>query len=1000
MYQAANDRYEKMAYVRCGKSGLKLPAISLGLWHNFGDTGVYENMKEILFTAFDNGIVHFDLANNYGPAYGSAEKNFGKILKEELGVYRDELLISTKAGFDMWEGPYGNWGSRKYLLSSLDQSLKRMGLDYVDIFYHHRMDPETPLEETMGALASAVQSGKALYVGLSNYDGPTLEKAEAILRDLKCPFVINQNRYSIFDRTIEKNGLKDTAKKLEKGIIAFSPLAQGLLTDRYLKGIPEDSRIMTDGRFLKKSALTEEKLVKIRELNGLAAGRGQTLAEMALSWILKDGIVTSVLVGASKPEQVLDNIKAIQNTEFTEEELRKIFAELEFRTLIDRVLKKGSGNSSSPTPTSPVPDLFAGTLFAQPQTSTPENSAPIQGDLFANFAGEGTGVSENSNLTRLEMLDVDYQLIDTEDKRAEIIQKLLTSEILSIDTETTGTEPMDAELVGMSFSDAENRAYYVPVPAEREEVLKIVNEFRPLFENEKSMKVGQNIKYDMIILQNYGVQVKGKLFDTMLAHYVLQPELRHNMDYLAEIYLHYQTIHIDELIGARGKNQKNMRDLPPEDVYRYACEDADVTLKLKNVLEKELKEQGAEHLFYEIEMPLVPVLVNIESNGVLLDTEALKQSSQHFTVRLQEIEKEIYEMAGETFNISSAKQVGEVLFDKLKIVEKAKKTKTGQYVTSEEVLQSYRSKHDIIGKILEYRGLKKLLSTYIDALPQLINPRTGRIHTSFNQAVTATGRLSSSNPNLQNIPIRDEDGKEIRKAFIPDTGCEFFSADYSQIELRIMAHLSEDKNMIDAFLSGHDIHAATAAKIYKIDINDVTADMRRKAKTANFGIIYGISVFGLAERMGVSRQEAKELIDGYFETYPQVKEYMDKSIQVARENGYVETIFHRKRFLPDINSRNGVVRGYAERNAINAPIQGSAADIIKVAMAHIYQRFQAYNLKAKMILQVHDELNFSVPEAEKELVQKIVIEEMEQAYRMQVPLKADCGWGNNWLQAH
>ena len=914
--------------------------------------------------------------------------------------YRDELIITTKAGYDMWEGPYGNWGSRKYLLSSLDQSLKRMGLDYVDIFYHHRMDPETPLEETMGALASAVQSGKALYVGLSNYDGPTLEKAEAILRDLKCPFVINQNRYSIFDRTIEKNGLKDTAKKLEKGIIAFSPLAQGLLTDRYLKGIPEDSRIMTDGRFLKKSALTEEKLVKIRELNGLAAGRGQTLAEMALSWILKDGIVTSVLVGASKPEQVLDNIKAIQNTEFTEEELRKIFEELEFRTLIDRVLKKGSGNSSSPTPTSPVPDLFAGTLFAQSQTSTPENSAPIQGDLFANFAGEGTGVSENSNLTRLEMLDVDYQLIDTEDKRAEIIQKLLTSEILSIDTETTGTEPMDAELVGMSFSDAENRAYYVPVPAEREEVLKIVNEFRPLFENEKSMKVGQNIKYDMIILQNYGVQVKGKLFDTMLAHYVLQPELRHNMDYLAEIYLHYQTIHIDELIGARGKNQKNMRDLPPEDVYRYACEDADVTLKLKNVLEKELKEQGAEHLFYEIEMPLVPVLVNIESNGVLLDTEALKQSSQHFTVRLQEIEKEIYEMAGETFNISSAKQVGEVLFDKLKIVEKAKKTKTGQYVTSEEVLQSYRSKHDIIGKILEYRGLKKLLSTYIDALPQLINPRTGRIHTSFNQAVTATGRLSSSNPNLQNIPIRDEDGKEIRKAFIPDTDCEFFSADYSQIELRIMAHLSEDKNMIDAFLSGHDIHAATAAKIYKIDINDVTADMRRKAKTANFGIIYGISVFGLAERMGVSRQEAKELIDGYFETYPQVKEYMDKSIQVAREQGYVETIFHRKRFLPDINSRNGVVRGYAERNAINAPIQGSAADIIKVAMAHIYQRFQAYNLKAKMILQVHDELNFSVPEAEKELVQKIVIEEMEQAYRMHVPLKADCGWGNNWLQAH
>lgn len=682
-----------------------------------------------------------------------------------------------------------------------------------------------------------------------------------------------------------------------------------------------------------------------------------------------------------------------------EEELRKIFEELEFRTLISRVLKNAS-SASSPTPPSAATDIFAGTLFAGQTTTDSPKSDPTQGDLFADFAANGTDGSKNSNLTRLEMLDVDYQLIDTEEKRKEIIQKLLTTEILSIDTETTGTEPMDAELVGMSFSDAENRAYYVPVPPNREEALKIVNELRPLYENEKSMKVGQNIKYDMIVLQNYGVQVKGKLFDTMLAHYVLQPELRHNMDYLAEIYLHYQTIHIDELIGARGKNQKSMRDLPAEDVYRYACEDADVTLKLKNVLEKELKAQGVEHLFYEIEMPLVPVLVNIESNGVRIDTEALKQSSEHFTARLQEIEKSIYELAGETFNIGSPKQVGEVLFDKLKITDKAKKTKTGQYVTSEEVLESLRGKHDVIGKILEYRGLKKLLSTYIDSLPQLINPRTGRIHTSFNQAVTATGRLSSSNPNLQNIPIRDEDGKEIRKAFIPDDGCEFFSADYSQIELRIMAHLSEDKNMIDAFLSGYDIHAATAAKIYKVDIKEVTADMRRKAKTANFGIIYGISVFGLAERMNVSRQEARELIDGYFETYPQVKEYMDRSIRVAHENGYVETIFHRKRYLPDINSRNATVRGYAERNAINAPIQGSAADIIKVAMALIYQRFQSNNLKAKMILQVHDELNFSVPEAEKEMVQKIVIEEMERAYRMHVPLRADCGWGKNWLEAH
>jgi DNA polymerase-1 len=559
---------------------------------------------------------------------------------------------------------------------------------------------------------------------------------------------------------------------------------------------------------------------------------------------------------------------------------------------------------------------------------------------------------------------------------------------------------MDAELVGMSFSIAENEAFYVPVPADQEEALKIVNEFRPVFENENSLKVGQNIKYDMIVLQNYGVQVKGPLFDTMIAHYVLQPELRHGMDYLAEIYLRYQTIHIDELIGPKGKNQKNMRDLAPKDVYRYACEDADVTLKLKNVLEKELKENDAERLFYDIEMPLVPVLVNIERNGVLLDTEALKQSSAHFTAQMENIEKEIYELAGETFNIASPKQVGEVLFDKLRIVEKAKKTKTGQYVTSEEVLESLRHKHPVVEKILEHRGLKKLLGTYIDALPQLINPRTGRVHTSFNQTVTATGRLSSSNPNLQNIPIRDENGKEIRKAFIPDEGCLFFSADYSQIELRIMAHLSEDKNMIDAFLSNHDIHAATAAKIYKIDLQDVGSDMRRKAKTANFGIIYGISVFGLAERMNVERKEAKELIDGYFETYPGVKAYMDKSIQVAQEKGYVETIFHRKRFLPDINSRNAVVRGYAERNAINAPIQGSAADIIKVAMARIYQRFQTEGIQAKMILQVHDELNFSVPVEEKERVEEIVIEEMEHAYRMHVPLKADCGWGKNWLEAH
>ena len=661
-----------------------------------------------------------------------------------------------------------------------------------------------------------------------------------------------------------------------------------------------------------------------------------------------------------------------------EEKLRSIFEELEFRTLLDRVFKN---EKKAPVKTVPANDAF-------------------QGDLFGFFTDENTEEQKNSSLRRLEDLSYDYQLLDNEDKINDFLRIILTKDIFSLDTETTGTEPMAAELVGMSFSYEENKAFYVPVPPNREEAQKIVNMFKPLFEDEKAIKVGQNIKYDMIVLANYGVTIKGKLFDTMIAHYVLQLELHHGMDYLAEVYLKYDTIKIEELIGAKGKNQRNMRDLSPTDIYKYACEDADVTLKLKNILEKELETNNVKELFEEIEMPLVPVLAYMERNGVRIDTDALKETSKHFTVRMREIEEEIYQLAGMEFNVSSPKQVGEILFDRLKIVEKAKKTKTGQYVTSEEVLESLKGKHQIVEKILDYRGLKKLLSTYIDSLPELINPKTGRIHTSFNQTVTATGRLSSSNPNLQNIPIRNEDGKEIRKAFIPDDGCEFFSADYSQIELRIMAHLSGDENMIEAFREEQDIHAATAAKIYKTDISQVTREQRSKAKTANFGIIYGISVFGLAERLNVDRKEAKELIDGYFENYPKVKAYMDESIKVARDKGYIETIFKRKRYLPDINSRNAVVRGYAERNAINAPIQGSAADIIKVAMARIYKRFMEEGLKSKMILQVHDELNFSVLREEKEKVQQIVISEMEAAYKMKVPLLADCGWGKNWLEAH
>ena len=720
----------------------------------------------------------------------------------------------------------------------------------------------------------------------------------------------------------------------------------------------------------------------------------------------KEMILFSKFLATIKTDVPIElNMEDLQREAPDEEALRKIFEEMEFRSLMERVFnreKKITTTENTIKKPTGQPDLFNGQLSLFGDTPTPSTASKgqKQGNLFAEFADEGQGDSKYSNLANLESLPYNYQLIDNEDKRNELRTKLITSEILSLDTETTSTDPINAELVGMSFSIQENEAYYVPIPANQDEALKIVNEFKEVFENKQSLKVGQNIKYDMLVLSNYGIELQGPMFDTMIAHYVLQPELRHNMDYLAEIYLNYHTIHIEELIGSKGKNQGNMRDLPPEAIYKYACEDADVTLKLYHILKKELEEHQVSSLFYDIEMPLVPVLAYMERNGVRINTETLKESSLHFTSRMQEIEKEVHQLAGMDFNIASPKQVGEVLFDKLKIVTKAKKTKTGQYVTSEEVLESLRGKHEIVGKILEHRGLKKLLGTYIDALPLLVNPKTGKIHTSFNQTVTATGRLSSSNPNLQNIPIRNEDGKEIRKAFIPEDGCEFFSADYSQIELRIMAHLSGDKNMIEAFREGNDIHAATAAKIYKIAIEEVTREQRSKAKTANFGIIYGISVFGLAERMNVPRSEAKELIDGYFETYPHIKEYMDKSIAVARENGYIETIFGRKRFLPDINSHNAVVRGYAERNAINAPIQGSAADIIKVAMVKIYQRFMQENIRSKMILQVHDELNFSVYPDEKEKVQQIVIEEMEKAYAMQVPLRADCGWGNNWLEAH
>ena len=667
------------------------------------------------------------------------------------------------------------------------------------------------------------------------------------------------------------------------------------------------------------------------------------------------------------------NLDDLRYKEANDEELEKIFAELEFKNLTNKIVKKSEN---------------------KPKTDN------LELDLFANFATEGQGAAEFSSFEALNSTSHDYQLIDNEAKMVEICEKILTKKFFVLDTETTSTSPIEAELVGMSFSVEEKQAFYVPVPENQEEAQKIVNIFKPVFENESIMKIGQNLKYDLMVLRKYGVTLKGEMFDTMIAHYLIQPELRHNMDYMAEIYLNYKTIHIDELIGPKGKNQKSMRSLPPSQVYEYACEDADITLRLKNKLEPELEKYGATKLFREIEMPLMPVLAEIEMTGVRIDTASLKETSTILTKRMLEIEERIYELAGEHFNIASPKQVGDILFGKMKIIEKPKKTKTGQYVTSEEVLQTLKGKHQIVADILAHRGLKKLLGTYIDALPKLINEHTGHIHTSFNQTVTATGRLSSSDPNLQNIPVRGEDGKEIRKAFIPEDGCLFFSADYSQIELRVMAHLSGDENMIEAFRSGHDIHAATAAKIYKRAIDEVERDQRTKAKRANFGIIYGITVFGLAERLEISRDEAKQLIEGYFESFPKVKEYMEKAKEEARQNGYVTTLFGRRRYLADINSANATVRGFAERNAINAPIQGTAADIIKVAMIRIHNRFKAENIRSKMILQVHDELNFSVYPEEREQVERIVMEEMEKAFQMQVPLVADSGWGANWLEAH
>lgn len=731
-----------------------------------------------------------------------------------------------------------------------------------------------------------------------------------------------------------------------------------------------------------------------------------------------EGIIANVsnLKGALQ-KKVSDNIQQIKDSKYLaticrsvpctldEEALRivepnysdllALFEEVEFRkelkTLRDKI---GSPNAGADN---------KGKESASSPANSPVKSAPVE-----------TSIPETETpLTDISSVKTNYKLCDTTEKIQDLISQLFWVPYFAFDTETTSVNVMDAELVGISFAIDNHEAWYVPIPADQVKAREIVDMLRPILENEAVEKIAQNAKFDYSMLKRYGAEVSDPLFDTMIAHYLLQPEMQHNMDYLSEVYLKYRPIPTSDLINTKAKKSseslfdfdeeekpQTMREVPVDKVMQYCCEDSDVTLQLYKVFKNELKKEKLEKLFYEIEMPLVKVLADMELTGVRIDVAALKESEGILNQELKNIEARITELAGHPFNPLSPKAVGTVLFDEMKLDPKAKKTKSGQYTTSEEVLQKLRDKSPIIDEILNYRGVKKLLSTYIEALPQEINHRTGRIHAQFNQTVTATGRLSSSNPNLQNIPIRDELGRELRKAFIPDEGEVFFSADYSQIELRLMAHLSQDPNMTEAFLSGEDIHTATAAKIYHLPVGEVTKLQRTKAKTANFGIIYGISVFGLASRLNIPRSEAKQLIDGYFVTYPKVQEYMNKSIEVAREKGYVETLFGRKRVLTDISSANATVRGYAERNAINAPIQGTAADIIKIAMVRIARRIRKEKLNAKLLIQVHDELNFSVPQNELDKLKDLVLEEMAGAVKLRVPLIADCGSGSNWLEAH
>jgi len=657
--------------------------------------------------------------------------------------------------------------------------------------------------------------------------------------------------------------------------------------------------------------------------------------------------------------------------------LKELFAELEFRQLANRIFTYLSLKDGGEAPKA------------------------VQSELFMETDAELFKIEEPAETKTIENTEHQYHLIKTEKDAIALVAKLKNEKSICFDTETTGLDPNNSELVGMSFCVKPFEAWYVALSENYNEAQKITQIFKPILENKKIQKVGQNIKFDMAILKWYDIDVAGPIFDTMIAHYLLHPDLRHNMDYLAASYLNYKPVSIETLIGKKGKKQGTMRDVDIKLLTEYAAEDADITLQLKLIFEPQLKVAGSQKLFDEIEMPLVPVLAAMEAEGVKLDTPALHIYSEELSEYIGETEKNIHEMAEEKFNIASPKQLGGILFEKLKISDKPKKTKTGQYATGEDILVRLSARHPIIDKILEYRSLTKLKSTYVDALPSLVNPRDGRIHTSYNQAVAATGRLSSNNPNLQNIPIRTEKGREIRKAFIPrNEEYTLLAADYSQIELRIIAHLSGDKNMIGAFNQNLDIHTATAARVYGIEEKEVTKDMRRNAKMVNFGLIYGISAFGLSQRLNIPRKEAAEIIENYFAEYSGIKKYMDMQIEFARKNGFVETIMGRRRYLKDINSGNGVVRGFAERNAINAPIQGSSADMIKIAMIQIFEEFNKKKLKSKMILQVHDELVFDTHLKELEIVQKIVQDKMPTAIKLNVPVVIDMNTGDNWLQAH